>query len=104
MSESMIVSPAMVTPLVGSGAWFSCAGAGEGAEEFAADGFREQRGHGAGGQPHDQRNFEHPEGLAVELRIPIADRTAENPVRDRPELAAGIIDGTVTVPDAMSAS
>lgn len=43
------------------------------------------------GQPHDQRNFEYPEGLAVELRISIADRTAENPVRDRPELAAGII-------------
>ncbi len=44
-----------------------------------------------GGQRHDQGDLEQPENIAVEPRVPIADRTAEHPVRDGPELAAGVI-------------
>ncbi len=32
-----------------------------------------------------------PEDISVEPRVPIADRTADTPVRDGPELAAGVI-------------
>ena len=44
-----------------------------------------------GGQRHDQCDLEHPENIAVKARVPVADRAAEHPVRDRPELAAGVV-------------
>ena len=68
LSESMIVSPAMVTPLVGSGAWFSCAIA----SSKRANGRPGQ--HGRDGEQADHRKEVLPKHRKVSLRVVRVDR------------------------------
>lgn len=68
--------------------------------------YNDQRGKGKNGGPlpearegsaqvcgqHDhQSDLEHGEHIAEGARVPVADRAAEDPAGNRPELAAGVV-------------